>query len=534
MPGWSRSFLNPSLVTALEEGLTFDQWLDGRTPGIDYARITADQSTRSAVLARGREPGTGVRHQHEDNRETAARFGIALVKFHEDNGVGATHPDVPRPSFDQTIHALHCRRTPEGFPVSALIATEQERVWRLPSDFDRLRRAVSVTDDGLFIAGREIFDLGSVDRPKNVDAGIDEVRRTSERIGRHVRRRALDGGPPGGRRRFGWLPPDPRSGRRMNMRKDPDEWPVLLEMIEAALRGQGWNAIARDLNSRGVFTASGNRWSGATVRQALTNPVMCGFRSLHGELATDPATGLPVRGTWDIPATPDEWRALVETSRQNGARSGTRLTNGSPPDGTPPTPLRKYLFSGFLRCGATRNGTPCHSRMGGCTRPTARDPRNAVYVCSAMDCGGTARSAAAVDAHLREVVTALLAERAAHHRPATPAEWAGEALLGKLRQEHGALVRREATPESSAAVADLSARISSLEAARTDHLAAFEKRHRVREPARWHALCLGERRAAIAEVLEAVIVMPLPPGTSRRAAFDPGLLQVIPKQRPGD
>jgi hypothetical protein len=62
MSGWSRSFLNPSLVSALEAGRSFEEWLGGRIPGVDYARISADQSTRSAVLAKGREAGTGIRH----------------------------------------------------------------------------------------------------------------------------------------------------------------------------------------------------------------------------------------------------------------------------------------------------------------------------------------------------------------------------------------------------------------------------------------------------------------------------------------
>ncbi|MET8080208.1 recombinase family protein [Streptomyces sp. NPDC005303] len=153
---------------------------------------------------------------------------------------------------------------------------------------------------------RAVFDLASTDSASDAAAGDAEVGRTKERIERHIRRRAIDGGTPGGRRRFGWLCPDPRSGRKINMRRDPEEWPVLREMIEAALRGTSWNEIARRLNAREIRTASGNRWSGATVRQALTNPVMCGYRAIHGNLVHDPATGLPVVGQWDAPAAAEE------------------------------------------------------------------------------------------------------------------------------------------------------------------------------------------------------------------------------------
>ena len=116
MPGWSKSYLNPSLATALAAGRTFEQWLGGRTPAVSYARISADQSTRSAVLAKGRAAGTGVRHQHEENTETAASHGMAIVKFYEDNGLTAAHPDITRPAFTEMIRAMHSGGRRRGTP----------------------------------------------------------------------------------------------------------------------------------------------------------------------------------------------------------------------------------------------------------------------------------------------------------------------------------------------------------------------------------------------------------------------------------
>ncbi|KUN21501.1 hypothetical protein AQJ23_31795 [Streptomyces antibioticus] len=384
MPGWSRSFLDPSLVVALEAGRTFEEWLGGRIPAVDYARISADQSTRSAVLAKGRAPGTGVRHQHEENTETAAVFGVAVVKFYEDNGLTAAQPALVRPAFMEMVDALHCRRTAEGFPVQALIATEHEGVWRLASDFSRVHQAVTVTEEGLFIERRSVFDLGSLHTAEAAVTSDGEVRRTKERIERHVRRRAIDGGTPGGRRRFGWLPPDPRSGLKINMRRDPEEWPVLREMIDSALRGTSWNAIARRLNTRGVPTASGNRWSGATVRQALVNPVMCGYRAIRGELVRDPATGTPVVGQWDAPATVEEWGALVRLSRERGSKTAVcavprwAVAHGRPRR-TPPTPctcaslwtaeaLRAVSVTSIATC--RRSCSPCST--SGAPSPTRR------------------------------------------------------------------------------------------------------------------------------------------------------------------
>ncbi|WP_329243991.1 recombinase family protein [Streptomyces canus] len=517
MSGWSRSFLNPSLVSALEAGRSFEEWLGGRIPGVDYARISADQSTRSAVLAKGREAGTGIRHQHEENIETADAFGVAIVRFYEDNGLTAAQPAVVRPAFVEVVDALHCRRTTDGHPVQALVATERERVWRLAADFARVRQALTVTEEGLFIERQAVFDLCSTESTGSASACAEEVWRTKERIERHIRRRALDGGTPGGRRRFGWLCPDPRSGRKINMRRDPDEWPVLREMIESALRGTSWNDIARKLNAREIRTASGNRWSGATVRQALTNPVMCGYRAIHGQLVQDPTTGLPVVGQWDTPATVDEWQALVDLSRRRGANRGTRLTNGSPPAGQEPRSFRKYLFSGYLRCGARRHdGTICDAKMGGCARPTANNPDNAVYVCAALDCGGTARNVRDVDRYLEEIVLSLLGEQRSTADDRQP-EWAGTALLQRLVGQRESL---------AVEMTDLEARISGLEAARAEHRRNRQATSAGRDPSRWPVMSLAQRRAAIAGVLESVTVLPLPPGRSRRAPFDPGLLRI--------
>ncbi|MEU6280813.1 recombinase family protein [Streptomyces sp. NPDC047028] len=310
------------------------------------------------------------------------------------------------------------------------------------------------------------------------------------------------------------------------MVKDPREWPVLRTMIESALRGSSRNDIARDLNARDAKTAAGNRWSGATVRQALTNPVMCGYRAIKGSLVRDPVTGEPVVGQWDAPATVAEWRALVDLSRQRGARQGSRMTNGSPRPGRQPQSSRKYLFSGYLRCGATRkDGSPCNSRMGGCIRPTAKDPANAVYVCTALDCAGTARNVRDVDAHLEGVVLRLLRERRTSCDAGRP-DWTGAALLDDLRRQLAA----SPAAEHSVGTAGLQTRISGLEAAREAYHQRLNAAEAGQDPSRWPGMTLEQRRASVGRVLESVTVHPLPPGRSRRAPFDPVLLLVKPLQ----
>ncbi|MBA2806705.1 hypothetical protein E0500_004360 [Streptomyces sp. KM273126] len=224
---------------------------------------------------------------------------------------------------------------------------------------------------------------------------------------------------------------------------------------------------------------------------------------------------------------------MVELSQQRGAKRGTRLTNGRPPPGREPQPLRKYLFSGYLRCGATRkDGTPCNSKMGGCARPTAKNPANAVYVCTALDCAGTARNVPDVDSCLQEIVLSLLVDR---HRAFTskPPEWPGAPLLHILVEERKSLEKQFrtgglTTDDFSRKTSELDARISGLEAVREEHSRNRQAAAAGRNPSLWSAMSLAQRRAAIAKVLESVIVLPLPPGRSRRAPFDPALLRINP------
>ncbi|NGN69155.1 hypothetical protein G5C51_35365 [Streptomyces sp. A7024] len=510
--------------------MPFEQWLAGRIPGVDYARVSADPSARSATRRRLREAGTGVRHQHEDNLETAARLGIAIVASFEDNSMSAVNPHVVRQAFREIIAALLFRQTQDGLPVRAVIATERERVWRTESDGLAFQQAVTVMSDGLFVERGKPYEWpGPQQAVPGALSGEQEVENTRRRIGRSVRRRAIDGSSPGGRRRFGWQAADPTLGVQVNMLMDTAEWPILCKMIEAGLQGIPWKEIARRLNADGVLTASGKAWSGETVRQALVNPVLCGYRAIHGELVLDPTTGRPVVGKWDKPASVPEWQRLVEISRARGATRGTRLSNGSPkPGGTVGRP-RKYLFSGTLRCGAaTASADPCLQRMGGVRRPTSADPDNAVYTCTRLGCGRTARNMRSVDEYLTRMVLSVMDERrrsSPMHAVARPGAEVLRRLYEELRLLDDRLLAESGT--DSALVLHrhgLLERIALLEATQTARTNGEPEQACI--PSAWPDMSLAERRAAIETVLECVVVHPLPPGRSRCAPFDPGLLEI--------
>lgn len=544
MAGASRSFLNPSLVAALAEGRTFEDWLDGRMPGVDYARISGDQSLRSSTKAKQRAIGTGVRHQHEENEETAAERGIAIVKFFEDNNITAADPDIIRPSFVEMTRSIHYRKVSEGYPVQAIIAAEHERVWRLPEDYIKFRRAVIVDSDGLFIERRTPYDLagvgGNIVGLVNTDVSGGEISKTKERIARNVKRRAQDGTSPGGRRRFGWLAQDVREGRGMNMVLHPDESIILRLMIGKALAGKSWNTIARELNEFGITGASGRAWSGATVRQLLINPVLCGQRAVGGKLVVD-KDGKPVMGQWETVCTVEESEALRRLSVRRGAQGdGFRKTHsGYAVPGTPESRARKYLFSGFLRCGAPRRDDPskiCNSKMGGVVRPTKADPDNRVYVCPSLDCGGVSRKMSAVDDHLEELVIRALEAR---YRVAEAkiAPWSGEEMLETVRQKKVTLESKwiegvVADDTFYRALPELDEKIKGLEEDRQEHLAEQAQANSMSgwDRSKWEDMDLTQKRMAIGRILQAVIVLPIPKGRSRRAPFDADLLKTVPRR----
>ncbi|ELP69480.1 recombinase family protein [Streptomyces turgidiscabies] len=543
MPGTSRSYLNPDLVKALSEGQTFEQWLGDRTPGIDYARISGDQAARSSRTAKTREKGVGIRHQHEGNDEVAAEHGIAIVRFYEDNDITAADPDILRPSFREMTRAILHRKVPEGFPVRAIVATEYERVWRLPEDYIRFRRAVISEPDGVFVERGKVFDIHSVEGNivGLVNSGVSEgeVSKTRERILRNMRRRAQDGTTPGGRRRFGWLAQDPREGRPTNMVLSPDEAPYVRKMIDWALEGRAWKTIARDLNELGSVGASGKPWSGETVRQLLVNPVICGMRQMKGEIVKNARTGEPVMGKWETIATVEEWEAIRDLSKRRGSQRGMRLTNGGGKvPGTPESRARKYLFSGFLRCGAPRKDGKgiCNAKMGGMRRPTRSNPDNCTYTCVSLDCGKTARSLQKVDEFLEEIMIRAL-EAEFKHAEVEKTPWEGEERLAALKTKKDSLESKwmegvVSDDQLYRLTPQLEEQIEALEEDRREHAAMEVAKNTFSgwDRSKWAGMDLTQKRLAIGRIMDAAIILPIPEGRSKRAPFDADLIKVIHRE----
>ncbi|MCT9929800.1 recombinase family protein [Planotetraspora sp. A-T 1434] len=145
----SRWWIAPDLAAALERGETFADWLTDRVPVASYAGISAD-------LARAEH---GVEDQHAANQRHAARLGLAIVKFYEDNDKTAAKDEVVRDAFDLLVKDIGRRRASEGFRVVGTMCTERERLYRRPGDYERIVKALTVADDGILIEDGRHFDL---------------------------------------------------------------------------------------------------------------------------------------------------------------------------------------------------------------------------------------------------------------------------------------------------------------------------------------------------------------------------------------
>ncbi|MEU9911420.1 recombinase family protein [Streptomyces sp. NPDC051001] len=518
---------HPSLVDALALGRTFEEWLAGRTPVVSYARVSRD------VAGDGR----GVGRQHLNNDDAAVRLGWAVVFRFTDNAITASDPCLERAAFRQLLRVVRAGRTEEGYRVRGVIAVEEERLVRLDSDHVLLYRALSLVEKGclhLVDKGQLIYfsaemAVGSTSHT----AGQREAERMSSRRRRSVRDHAREGRGTGGCRRFGWCGPDTATQRPTNSVLDPYESAYLRGAIDMVLAGTSWTAVTDWLTEEQVPTVRNGRWTVSTVQAMVTNPAICGYRIVDGDLIRGRKSGAPVVGDWQTVATPQEWEKLIERcGRWHSPRGGRppykQLYASRAGDQERPTPARerrtqadsrrKYLLSGFLRCGYQGDdGSRCGCKMGGQTpRGTNRHPS---YRCDAAKCRKVGRRVDLVDEYVITVAVPAMEEE---YRDAVcdASTFPGEERLAILK-----------ACEARTPLMDL--QIRDLEEDREEFYARQDDRNLLvgftRE--RWTSFDIRQRRLALAAVVDEVVILPIPKTRSRNAPFDPGLIDVVLRRR---
>ena len=151
---------------------------------------------------------------------------------------------------------------------------------------------------------------------------------------------------------------------RPTLEVDPATAPVVRELFESSLRGNGLKEICKELNDRGI-TNRGKRWYKGGLHYLLTNEAYTGAavwgRTTKGEKAQDPVR---VEGAWP---------SLVSRELFDGVQQAMR--GRAPTVQKPGRVGSKFLLSGLLKCGVC--GRPY-------TGQGAKSGQFAYYICGTL------------------------------------------------------------------------------------------------------------------------------------------------------
>lgn len=164
----------------------------------------------------------------------------------------------------------------------------------------------------------------------------------------------------GGGRPYGYTPAHDTEKYHRTLIIVPDEADVIREAAAAILdHNISLKAVARDLNDRGVLSATGAKWSAAAVRYVLMKPTIAGLQQHISEKARRAARArgeklpqpLLKEAPWDaIIDDRNRWQELCD--KLNDPK---RLTNGG--RGREP----RWLLSNIGECGVCGDGTKMHA-----------------------------------------------------------------------------------------------------------------------------------------------------------------------------
>lgn len=329
----------------------------------------------------------GTPRQRRETEQHLGRIGPYLIagEFCDRDrtafqAVGAKRPERERFTAMLAHLAAH--------PGIRIAAWDADRLIRSGADVEDLIRAC--------VAGRHLietcnggtYDLSTANARRRIrhDAtdAAHEVEHAIERITARKREQAADGEWFGGPRPFGWEGIPSAAGARgkfAGLRIRESEAQLIREAAAAVLAGTSVGAIERRWAALGVTGTLGGAITAQHVRRILLRPRNAGILVHLGREAGP--------GTW--PAILDEFvfRALQATLLDS-----SRITT--------PGPERRWLGSGFYRCGICDG--PMKSHHAGAGTRKNRQPRP-TYACL----GHVARSAVPLDAWILDLIAARLA-----------------------------------------------------------------------------------------------------------------------------
>ena len=429
--------------------------------------------------------------QIEDCERLAERKGWRVVEQYVDDDVSAWS-GRKRPQYVRSLEAL------EAGAIDGLLVYDLDRLHRQPSELESfiemcarlgLTSVASVsgdidltTSDGQFQARI----LGAVAK-KESDDKSRRIRRKHEEIAANGK---VSGG---GSRPYGY------EADKLTVR--PAEAAIIVECAKRLLAGAPVLSIARDLNERGVPSATGGEWSPQSLRRMLASPRISGQRIHNGEIV---ATAV--------------WPGIITV--EDGAAIRALLAN---PERRTNKAARRYLLGGVLVCSHCGERLVARPRSGGKRR----------YACTKgpglPGCGKTYINAEQVEQFVTEAVLHRLDSRELkrsqerRQREAPDAQrWlaemeAAQAQLDELAAAYGQrqfsmqewMAARKPIEQRMTAARKQLARVS-----RTNVLGGYVGNSDTLR-AEWDSLDLSQQHAIVATVVDSVVVGPGRQGFNR-------------------
>ena len=322
------------------------------TPAALYARVSSDRQ----------DVDLSVAAQLRALRDYAKSNGYTVAREYVDEAESGRIAD--RPQFRKMIE--------EGGRAAAPF--EVILVWKF-SRFTRKREHAVAFKSMLRRKGIRVVSITehADDSPtgKLMEAIIESVdefysENLAQEVVRGMREAASRGYFLGSRAPFGYKRVKVHDGvkERPTLEVDPEAAPIVKEIFESSMRGNGLKEICKDLNNRGI-TNKGKRWQKNVLRYLLTNESYTGT-AVWGLKTKDEKGVEPVR-------VENAWPALVSRETFDLVQHGLR--ERAPMVVRPGNVGSKYLLSGLLRCGVC--GKPYASQG-------AKSGQFAYYVCASL------------------------------------------------------------------------------------------------------------------------------------------------------
>lgn len=293
--------------------------------------LRAVETTPRAVIylrqSTYRDESISLELQETACRDYCARNGYDIVGVYADPGIsGRTWSKRPR--VQETMSVV------ESGAADVIVLWKWSRLSRSRKDWALAADRVDIAG-GRIESATEPIDTATASGRFARGVMTEYAAFQSEQIGEtweEVRQRRLRNGlPASGRLPFGWVW---KKGEGIEL--DPERGPIVVEMYERYLAGEGSASIARWLNEIGIPGPNGKPWTRARPLTVLDSPIHAGLIPYRGATYEGAHAALIDRATRDL--------YLAERARRNDGRERPQRS--------------AYLASQLMLCS-------CGSRMHG-------------------------------------------------------------------------------------------------------------------------------------------------------------------------